>query len=761
MKNSLFKGVFKYALPTFFCFVSLLTPYHNAAAQVVLKNDSPTLFRTGEFNLGYQLSAVKADYAYGRGFAGSGQVVAIFDSGMNGSHADFQGQLYYTGYDALANTLGGFSDTTGHGTFVAGIIGASKNNYGMHGIAFESKLMPIRIVNPDGSINLSDTQLARGVYFATNNGARVFNNSWNSSATITDVSKAQLDYWMPKSLMAYRYALDRGAIVVFAAGNESKANPGFYSSLPIYYPELERGWVAVVATAENGAIASYSNRCGSSAGWCIAAPGTNLVSTYNNAYGRGSGTSFAAPVVSAAFAIMRQRWPHLTNQQIRDILFRTANKTGIYSNASIYGQGFLDLDKATAPVGGTSVATGSTVKSGTTTTTSTVASFGRGVRSVGGGDLPHMIVLDEYGRDYEVDTTSFFTHVNDSFDASSALAGFGKGMDSFTQGRATYAYSFTPDSKNMLTNAALDGMRLFIEAPLGKNSSLSTSFNVDPTASFGLAARDEIFSGAVVDDEALTNPYMTLAKNPVTFTARTMLTDDVWVKAGSFMGQQATDPSAPQTTTDDPNYISARGAVFGHVAEAGVKIAKKSGIALNAGFVQEEGAFLGSTSSGAASLADKTTTSFVAASAQFDLGGGLKAFGGFEMGWSDVKAASNSLVKDISGVSSQSFRVGLTKTGVVGQKDRLGFVISQPLRVNSGTASLDVPVARDAAGNLTTKRASLALGAEGSELDIQAFYGTEVTKDSSFSAGLLFRQNPGHADGGNEAVALARYKLSF
>lgn len=759
MKKSVSVITCKAALSAILCFVFVITTGGQATAQVI-KNDNPALFRTGEFNFSYFLSKIKAEYAYGRGFAGSGQRIAVFDSGINAGHTDLSGQVITPGFDVYSGREGANADVNGHGTFVAGLIAAKKNNYGMHGLAFESKLLSIRIVKADGSVTASDAQLANGIDYARIKGARVFNNSWNSSTTIYGVSRGQLDYYMPQTLMAYRRALDAGALVVFAAGNEGNANPGFYASLPTLYPELTRGWVSVVATGESGAISSYSNRCGSSAAWCIAAPGTSVISTYKSSYGRGSGTSFAAPVVSAAFAIMRQRWPHLTNNQLRDIVFRTANKSGIYANSAIYGQGFLDMDKATAPVGATSVPTAKKAST-TVTTSSSGATFGRGVRAAGAGSLPNMIVLDEYGRDYEMDTASLFSHVSDTFDATSALTGFGNGMDSFTNGEATYAYSFNTDSKTSLTNAPLEGMRLFIEAPISQNTTMTSSFNIDPSASFGLTARDEIFAGAAVDNEALTNPYMTLAKNPVTFTAKTMLSDDVWLKAGSFMGEQATDPTAPQTLSNDPNFIRERGSVFGTVGEVGVKIAKKSGLAFTAGFVEEEGAFLGSISSGAASLADKTTTSFVAASAKFDLGDGFNAFGGFEMGWSDVDAASNSLVKDISGVSSQSFRVGLTKTGILNKTDKFGLVLSQPLRVNSGSASLDVPVARDVDGNITTRSASLALGAEGSELDIQAFYGTEVTKDSSFSGGILFRQSPGHVDSGNEAVALARYKLSF
>jgi hypothetical protein len=325
----------------------------------------------------------------------------------------------------------------------------------------------------------------------------------------------------------------------------------------------------------------------------------------------------------------------------------------------------------------------------------------------------------------------------------------------------TYAYSFTSDSKSTLTNAPLDGMRLFIETPID-NANITTSFNVVPSLSFGMNDRELVMGGSMVDSDAFSNPYLSLAKNPVTMTISTKMSDDTYVKAGTFFGEQTTDPLAPQTLSEDPNFAATRGRVFGTAAEAGINIGKKSGIAFTAGFVNEEGAMLGSTSSGATKLVDRTTTTFVSASAKFDLGGGLKAFGGFDFGFSDIKGANNSLVTGVDNVTSETFRIGFSKTGVVGKKDTFGFVVSEPLRVNSGSANLSLPTSVDANGQVMMTAANLDIAATGRQMDIQAFYNTEVSKDASFTAGLLLRQNPGHdSSNGTEAVALARYKMAF
>jgi subtilisin family serine protease len=258
-----------------------------------------------EITWNYSLAQINAPAAYARGYTGQGVVTAVFDSGLDTGDNQFIGRIAGPGYDALTGTVGVTTDDMWHGTFVSGIIAADLDGVGMVGVAYNSKLLPIRIVNPDGSITLSDSQLAAAINYATNAGAKVFNNSWNSSLSITQLSSSVLSSYMPATLNAYRAAVKAGAIIVFAAGNDAASQPGFYAALPADFPELKPGWVAAVATDSTGRIASYSDRCGSAAAWCIAAPGSNIISVYNRSYGVASGTSFAAPQVSGAAEIGR------------------------------------------------------------------------------------------------------------------------------------------------------------------------------------------------------------------------------------------------------------------------------------------------------------------------------------------------------------------------------------------------------------------------------------------------------------------------
>ena len=106
--------------------------------------------------------------------------------------------------------------------------------------------------------------------------------------------------------------------------------------------------IVAVALDSNRIIADYSNRCGAAAStFCIAAPGQHYAPSGPDGYVTVQGTSYAAPTVAGSLAILKQAFPSLGNDELVTRLFATANKTGIYEAASIYGQGLVDLDAAT------------------------------------------------------------------------------------------------------------------------------------------------------------------------------------------------------------------------------------------------------------------------------------------------------------------------------------------------------------------------------------------------------------------------------
>ena len=154
------------------------------------------------------------------------------------------------------------------------------------------------------------------------------------------------------------------------AGTLDASSPELFAGLAAHIEELRDHSVAVVAVAEDGRIAEFSNRCGFAADWCIAAPGDEILLAYFGPdegyivrdYKRLSGTSFAAPMVSGGLALMKQFFrDQLPNTNLVARLYATADKSGIYADAATYGQGLMDLGAAVTPVGEATVTLGSRV----------------------------------------------------------------------------------------------------------------------------------------------------------------------------------------------------------------------------------------------------------------------------------------------------------------------------------------------------------------------------------------------------------------
>lgn len=180
-----------------------------------------------------------------------------------------------------------------HGTHVAGIAGAAVNNgIGVAGAAINVRLLPVKIGNDAGSNSVSNSY--NGLLYAAAAGAKVINCSWGGSAGSESESEIVLA------------AQKLGAVIVAAAGNDG-SNTAFY---PAAYP----GVISVAATDESDQKANFSNFHGTVD---ICAPGKSIYSTLpSNEYGYNSGTSMASPVCAGLAALVRQKFPEYTPEQV-------------------------------------------------------------------------------------------------------------------------------------------------------------------------------------------------------------------------------------------------------------------------------------------------------------------------------------------------------------------------------------------------------------------------------------------------------------
>lgn len=196
-------------------------------------------------------------------------VVAVIDSGIHYSHEDLAGNMWMDpngilinhGYDTI-NDDNNPMDDNGHGTHVAGTIGAIGNNAkGTTGVCWAVQLMAIKVLNAAGSGTTAS--IAEGIVLAVDNGADVINMSLGGGSTDAAL------------LAAVRYARDEDVVVVTASGNDGKNN----STLPIYpCNHREENTVCVAATGQNNRLAGFSNF--STTYVDVGAPGINIISPW-------------------------------------------------------------------------------------------------------------------------------------------------------------------------------------------------------------------------------------------------------------------------------------------------------------------------------------------------------------------------------------------------------------------------------------------------------------------------------------------------
>jgi len=276
-------------------------------------------------------------------------VVAVVDTGARLTHEDLEANLWTNpdevpgngvdddgngvvddvhGFDAIAGS-GRPADEDGHGTHVAGTIGARGDNAtGVAGVAWRARLMPIRFLGPDGGF-LSDA--IEGLAYAREEGAAIVNNSWASGGFSSGL----------------RDAIERLAgediLFVAAAGNDGSDNDA-RPSYPASY--TVDNVIAVASSDRDDRLSEFSNFGGTSVD--LAAPGASIRSTFASgdaSYASLSGTSMATPHVSGAAAVLRAEFPDAPFGEIKGRLLDNVDPAPAFAGETASG-GRLNLDAA-------------------------------------------------------------------------------------------------------------------------------------------------------------------------------------------------------------------------------------------------------------------------------------------------------------------------------------------------------------------------------------------------------------------------------
>ncbi len=378
-------------------------------APVPSPTPSATSFNTTEYRRSDGPAFHGAITAWAAGASGQGTTIAIIDSGIDTTNPEFSGRIASSSTD-VAGTRGLVNADDDHGTQVALVAAAARNNTGVMGIAWNATVQMLRAdtegscTGTDGCL-FSDTSIAAGMDAAVRAGARVVNLSLGGDAANSTLRAA------------VSRAATAGLVVIVSAGNEGESTDAGVDPTnpdPFAISMLQAGGdnVLIVGSVDDGGVISnFSNRAGASAPSTLMALGQQICCVYENGAIKTettaegtfvrvvSGTSFSAPQVSGAAALLAQAFPNLTAKQIVSLLLSTARDAGASGTDAVYGRGILDIARAFSPQGSTGLAGTSVAVSLGSLAGTTSAAMGD---AISGASLP-TVMLDGYARAYRLD----------------------------------------------------------------------------------------------------------------------------------------------------------------------------------------------------------------------------------------------------------------------------------------------------------------------------------------------------------------------
>jgi len=642
---------------------------------------------------------IKQPYAVQDGETGAGVTVAVVDTGILSTHEEFKGKLVNPTSTVSTEPSTDYNDysTDGHGTGVAGVV---------HETASDAAIMPVRVFDKNG--NSSETYLDDGINYAVSNGAKVINLSISSTATSNTTT-------------AITNATNAGLLVVAGAGNAGAANP---DSLAMTATDSNvAGKMLVVGSVDTSTntISSFSDRAGSAANYFLVAPGEGIdtaSNTGNTAYTTQNGTSFAAPEVSAAAALLWQKWPTLTNAKIASILLSSATDLGPAGVDSTYGHGLLNLQEAIKPLGTTVVPAGASIYDSAIPVSASSAQLGSAFGDALSHWKLHTIVLDSYQRDYPVLFSSW---------AKSAPVGVDF-SDWFNRARGLNGH-WADGNTGLQVRSRLSAKPLLDGRPR--------------------SAWQDARSGYELSDLTVAGHFAGVAWQAYHHASAL----PAWGPAGVPWLRREGAPSAGYgQSLKEPLGLAMRWGATAAMRMARGKNGSRLGVharlwssrrwALEAlgGWVNEDQLF-GTQSQGSLAFGQHSHTVYAGLSGRYRLAQhwGVRAI--WRTGVTHMEPAPGSLFTQFSAVDSQAGALALDYQG---RGLRAGLVYAQPLRVTTGVASLSVPTSVDAQGHITYQGERVSVRPSGREQDLQGYVAFADVAGGELRTALLYAKEPGH-----------------
>lgn len=705
---------------------------------------TPTNFQTQEYTDSDGPEFHNAITAWRAGATGQGVTLAIVDTGIDRNNTEFANRISAASKDVVG-TRNSIQAEDDHGTQVALIAAAARNNSGIMGIAFDATIQVLR-ADQTGSCTSTglgsgcsflDTDIAEGVRAAADAGARVVNLSLGGSTPGQVLNNA------------IAYAASKNVVVIVSAGNAAGANPD-----PFAIGIRNAGGNNVIIAGsvdETGTISSFSNRAGSQAAYFLSARGQSICCVYSGSNidvktNGGTqtvtvvnGTSFAAPQITGAVALLAQAFPTLSGSQIISLLLESARDAGTAGTDVEYGRGTLDIGAAFQPQGQSALAgTTQTISlSGVSGTTS--PAMGDAVQTASLG----AVILDGYSRAYSLELAQNLRMAGIERRLSRGLASRTRNTG-FSAGATSLA--FNVDARAPKANW-VQPLRLSREdAEQSRVLSALVTSRLAPGKSFGFAYRQSA-QGLAATLQGKQQPAFLIAPSPdgdigpgaaasAAFGYRQVIGNTgVTVTAESGSTQFADEPD-PLVQRQLPN--------AGKTTRISLALDRQFGAvttAVSLNWLRENSTVLGARF-------DKVLGASGATSLFADLRGSWQFAPDWRLGATgsvgQTSARGSGLSIDGAKLISSAWAVDVEKYGVFTRNDAIAFRLSQPMRVESGGLSFRLPVAYDyTTGATTFAPRTLSLTPQGRELISELAWRGQVA-DGNLSASIFWRKDPGH-----------------
>ena len=686
--------------------------------------------------------------AWEDGATGSGEVIAIVDTGIMSSESALAGRISPDSAGVVGNTT--FEGVDDHGTIIAIVAAAANDSNGTVGIAYDATIMAIRADTP-GTCGTPDDcsfgDIAEGIDWAVDHGATVINMSIGG-AFATAAEEA-----------AVIRAANAGIVVVISSGNEGEARP---DPFPRSLANLGLGNVIIVGSVNGSGVASsFSNGALGRQQFYISAMGERVrIDTDSESFFI-SGTSFSAPQVSGAVALLAQAFPSLSATDIVDLLFETAQDVGDPGLDDLYGWGVLDIHEAFQPQGTTTLA-GQSFSSLPLYDTSAVGSPAMGDALTTASF--ETIVLDKYDRAFNFNLGGTMRGSAIPRRLEAAVGGETRFL-SMSTGRASMAFTVDRSGQGAGLDAASQLRLTREDAEQARVLAARVAMQLSPKSQFGFTYAEGP-QGLVAIMQGQDRPAFLVsqdARGDDGIFRRT----DLSLAFRRSIGPWGLTMSAESGQTITGNRLLLQGDSPNHrkhdaVRSVAFELDRRWGSldsTIGLSWMNEERTVLGGRFHDAFGGGGANSV-FLDAGARWTFADGWRLGGNFRNGW--TFAGNGALIDGSSVLVSRAWSLDMERRGVLADNDRIAFRIAQPLRVEAGSLAFNVPVAFSYDSmSATYGLRHLTLSPDGRELLAELAWRTALFGGDA-TASVFYRREPGHySHAPDDAGVAMRWSAEF